>query len=289
VSFSSDGQQTAAFSAVLLDNLLLNYNSVAPVLSVALSVASPPTNRLVAPATITLSANVTDQVSSSYNVSFFAGAALLGTASGNPAQLTLNNVLSGNYSLQARVVDASGLTALSTVVPITVQLEPDSTLVDFDTLNTSQAPVETTAVEKYLAAFGVTVTNLSPGTELTVDRQQHIAGGMAVLAASPPNLLTQTGSNGPVRFTLRFAPLLSQFGFTRPELLANRQPSGLAGHRLRWFGRGRGSGGRGADWQLHERGSAGIFPGPDRRAGHRGRGICLGRIGADDLQRDAGG
>jgi len=223
VRFDSDSQQTAAFSAVLLDNLLLNYNSVAPVLSVALSVISPRTNDIVAPATITLGANVTDQVSPSYEVSFFAGATFLGTVSTSPYQLTLNNVLYGNYPLQARVVDVTGLSALSTIVPITVQLEPDSTLVNFDTntLNASRGPVAGALVNNYLAGFGVSVASLSPGTELAVESQQNIAGGAAVLAASPPNLLTQTGSNGPVQFTLHFATLLSQFGFTRPELLAN--------------------------------------------------------------------
>jgi hypothetical protein len=221
VRFDSDSQQTAAFSAVLLDNLVLDYNSVTPALSVNLSVASPPTNDIVAPATITLNANVSDLLGPSYYVSFFAGATLLGTVSNSPYQLTLNNVLPGNYSLQARAVDSSGVTAISSVVLITVQIEPNSTAIDFDTLITKTAPVETAAVEKYLAGFGVTVASLSPGTELTVESQQQIAGGNAVSAASPPNLLTQTGSNGPVQFTLRFATLLSQFGFTRPELLAN--------------------------------------------------------------------
>ena len=222
VRFDSDNQQTAAFSAVLLDNLLLDYNSVTPALSVALSVTSPATNDIVAPAAITLSANVNDKLGSSYTVSFFAGASLLGTVSSSPYQLTENNVLPGNYALQARVLDLStGISALSPVVPITVQLEANSTLVNFDSLNTAKAPVSTAPVEKYLAGFGITVASLSPGTTLTVDLQQHIAEGGFVLAPSQPNILTQTGSNGPVQFTLRFSPLLSQFGFTRPELLAN--------------------------------------------------------------------
>ncbi len=221
VRFDSDNEQIAAFSAVLLDNLLLNYNAVTPALSVALSVASPATNDIVAPATITLDANVTDQISGSYTVSFFAGPSLLGTGSGTPSQLTLNNVLPGNYSLQALVTDSTGVSALSAIVPITVQIEGNSTAVNFDSLNAVKAPVQTAAVEKYLAGYGITVASLSPGTTLTVDNQKQIAGGNSVLAASPFNILTQTGSNGPVQFTLRFAPLLSQFGFTRPELLAN--------------------------------------------------------------------
>jgi len=227
VRFDSDSQGTAAFSAVLLDDLLLDYNAVTPAVSVALSVTVPATNDLVAPATITLSANVVDQLSSTFTVFFYAGPTLLGTVSssplsGGPYQVTVNNVLPGNYALQARVVDlSSGISALSPILPITVQLGPNSTLIDFDALNTTRAPQVTAAVETYLSHYGVTVASLSPGTALTVDSQQHIAGGSAVLAPSPPNVLTQTGSNGPVQFTLRFAPVLTQFGFTRPELLAN--------------------------------------------------------------------
>src|SRR5205814_1572135 len=40
-----------------------------------------------------------------------------------------------------------------------------------------------------------------------------------------PNLLTQTGSNDPVSFTLNFATPLNSFGFTRPQLIAG--PSGI--------------------------------------------------------------
>jgi hypothetical protein len=45
-----------------------------------------------------------------------------------------------------------------------------------------------------------------------------------VIPSSLPNLLTQTNppaSNGPVSFTVVFSNLLTQFSFTRPELLAN--------------------------------------------------------------------
>jgi hypothetical protein len=222
VRFDSDSQQTAAFSAVLLDDLVLNYNPAAPMLSVELFVINPPTNDIVAPAAITLRANVTDLLPNpSYSVSFFAGPSLLGTAGAAPYRLVLTGVLPGHYDLQARAVDASGLAAQSQVVPITVQTGPDSTVVNFDALNASRGPVEGTTLEDYLAGFGISVASLSQGTELAVESQQNVAGGAAALASSPPNLLTQTGSNGPVEFTLRFAPLLSQFGFTRPELLAN--------------------------------------------------------------------
>ncbi len=222
VRFDSDSQQTAAFSGVLLDDLVLNYGAVAPMLSVALSVASPATNDIVAPATLTLEAAVTDLLSSSYSVSFYAGASLLGTVTNSPYELTVPGVLPGTYLLQASVVDASGLAVQSPVVPITVQLGSGSRVVNFDApLNASRGPVEGALLKSYLASNGVTIVSVSAGTQLAVESQQNIGGGSAVRAASAPDILTQIGSNGPVEFTLGFAPLLSQFGFTRPELLAN--------------------------------------------------------------------
>lgn len=221
VRFDSDSQQSAAFSGVLLDDLLLNQNAVAPALSVSLLVVSPPTNDIVAPANLTLHATVNDQVSSSFYVQFFAGAQLLGVSGAAPYKIIVNGVLPGQYDLQARVVDSTGLTAQSQVMPITVQAGADSTLMNFDTLLATRGPVEGQSLNQYLATYGVSVANVSGGTQLAVESQQIIAGGQAVLASSAPNVLTQLGSNGPVQFTLRFSPLLGQFGFTRPELLAN--------------------------------------------------------------------
>ena len=222
VRFDSDSQGIAAFSAVLLDNLVLNYNPAALGLSVALAVVSPPANDIVAPATIVLGANVMDALSSSYSVSFFAGPALLGTASNSPFQITLTNVLPGNYSLQARVTDASGLAVPSKVVSISVQPAPNSTVVNFDSLNAATGAVTDGLLSSYLAGFGITVaTNISAGTTLAVENQAAIHGGGAVAASSPPNILTQIGFSGPVSYTVNFATWLTNFGFTRPELLAN--------------------------------------------------------------------
>ena len=166
---------------------------------------------------------MTDQLSSSFYVSFFAGATFLGTvaSSNRPYQIVFSNVLSGTYQLQARLVDSSGYSVASPVVPITVQLPPSSKVVNFDALNTSQGPVEGAALSEYLAGFGVTVSSLSSGTTLLAANQQSIGGGSSVQASSPPNILTQTGPAGPMQFTLSFTPLLTQLGFTRPELLAN--------------------------------------------------------------------
>ncbi|HEY3857101.1 MAG TPA: FG-GAP-like repeat-containing protein [Verrucomicrobiae bacterium] len=219
VRFDSDSRQTAAFSGVLLDNLVLNQNAVSSELSVALKVT--PNNNLVSPASLTLQGVVNDQISGSYTVSFFAGPQLLGVSSASPYEMTVTGVLPGQYNLQARVTDSTGFTAQSAVMPVTVQPGPNSKLINFDTLNAARGPVEGQTLNAYLAGYGAFITGVSGGTAVAVESQQNIGAGKAVLAASVPNVLTQLGSNGPVQFALRFSPLLSQFGFTRPELLAN--------------------------------------------------------------------
>ena len=187
VRFDSDSQQTADFSGVLLDNLVLSYNPAPPSLSVELSVTTRrPTTSCRRPPSPWRPV-VTDQVSLSYYVSFFSGPTLLGTVSNSPYELTLTGVLPGNYSLQARVVDASGLAAESEVMPVSVQVEPNSTVINFDALNASRGAVEGAGLNGYLAGFGVSVAGLSAGTALAVESQQNIAGGQAVLAASAPN------------------------------------------------------------------------------------------------------
>ena len=67
--------------------------------------ASPPTNEITAPATVTLSANVTDLLSSSYSVSFFAGPALLGTTAKRPFGLYVH----GRYDTAGAVRSVLGI------------------------------------------------------------------------------------------------------------------------------------------------------------------------------------
>jgi len=107
-------------------------------------------------------------------------------------------------------------------VAITAVNTDNSTLINFDSLDTSESLSVTGAIlSNYLANYGVGLTNISAGTSVAVENQASIAGGGFVFASSPPNVLTQIGSNGPASFTVSFANLLSQFSFTRPELLAN--------------------------------------------------------------------
>jgi len=205
VRFDSDSQQTAAFSAVLLDDLVLAASTAGNPLSITLS--SPGGTTFTAPANIVLQAAVNGTVD---HINFYAGPALIGVAGGGATSITWTNVLNGTYAVTAQVIDTGGYARRSAPVQITVNVGVGtSTVVNFDQV--------TGSVASYLAQAGMTVASLSPGTSLAVESQD----GNLFAASSPPNVLTQAGSNGPVSFTLDFAPLLTQFSFTRPELLAS--------------------------------------------------------------------
>ena len=218
VRFDSDSQRVAAFSAVLLDDLILNANAVAaPGLSGGdAESAGGQASGMVALQPITLSAGVTDNLGVNYYVSFYAGPDLVGSVSNAPYNFVWTNVLAGNYALRAEAVDASGVAAYSSPVNITVGAGANQTVVNFDALNAAAGPVTGAALATYLQGFGMSVTGLSAGTELAVENQGLLAGGLLVAASSPPNALTQIGAAGPVSYTvIDFTRRLlsSSFGF----------------------------------------------------------------------------
>jgi hypothetical protein len=221
VRFESDSQGTASFSAVLLDDLVLDTNAVANALSVTLNVTRGP---FTAGVPIALTANVTDNLGGVPMVAFYDGGNLIGAAQGNSDSMIWSNVLAGVHSLTAQLSDSTGYALISATVRVTVNPATSGftpVLVDFDSLNAATAPVTGTTLTAYLAAAGMTVTNISAGTKLAVENQSLLNGGGFVIASSPSNILTQIGSNKTVSFTLSFLPLLTQFAFTRPELEAN--------------------------------------------------------------------
>ena len=114
VRFDSDSRQTAAFSAVLLDDWILHANAVTPPLSVVMS-SPAPGSTFVASQTITLGAEVTD-LGVVDHVSFYAGPNLVGSVSASPYNYDWSNVLAGTYVLRAQVADSSGVSAYSSPV-----------------------------------------------------------------------------------------------------------------------------------------------------------------------------
>jgi choice-of-anchor C domain-containing protein len=219
VRFDSDSEQIAAFSAVLLDDLVLDTNATASAFSVTLN---QPSGSLTSPANLQLSATVIDDLGTDSSISFFSGPNLIGTVPGSSPNITWSNVLAGTYVLTAQAFDSSGYARISSPLTVTVNPGPgNSTLINFDSLNASTGPVTGAALSNYLSGLGVTLGGVTPGTQVAVENQAVLAGGGLVAASSPPNLLTQIGGNGPANFTVQFSNGLTSFIFTRPELLAN--------------------------------------------------------------------
>ncbi len=106
---------------------------------------------------------------------------------------------------------ASVLLFLVLFVPCTAQADPF--VVNFDALNTSGGAVTGSALNAYLAGFGIAITSqvANPGVEITNTVNQ---GGF-VFPASPPNFLWSPGTNSPFAYQLGFSTPLESFAFTR--------------------------------------------------------------------------
>jgi hypothetical protein len=215
VRFDSDSQQSAAFAAVLLDDLVLDANESVNPLSISLN---PPEGPFTAPASIPLSPHVVDGFGTNYYVAFYSGPTLIGTNSGGQSTFQWTNVLNGTYQLTAQVIDTSSGYALfsAPAVTVTVAVGGNSLVVNFDD------PNAVANLTNYLATNGMmSLAGNSPGTAVVAENQTNATLDGSVIPSSLPNLLTQIGSNGPVSFTVDFSNLLGQFSFTRPELVAN--------------------------------------------------------------------
>lgn len=109
--------------------------------------------------------------------------------------------------------DGATLTALSGS-----SLRNCEIVLNFDSINTS--PSGTANAVPYLASYGISVVGATSGTSIIALNSEIAYGGLGFVAASLPNVLTQTGSNAPVVFTLSFATPVSQVSFVRPFLIA---------------------------------------------------------------------
>lgn len=77
----------------------------------------------------------------------------------------------------------------------------------------------------YLAAFDITLSDVTPGTQVVVHDLRNFYGGQAIKAVSGNNGLAQIGSNDAVSFTMNFKTPLQSVKFMRPSLLAG--PTGI--------------------------------------------------------------
>jgi GH18 family chitinase len=84
------------------------------------SITSPANGAtFTAPASITISANASDDVSVS-KVEFYNGSTLLGTDTSSPYSFSWTNVAAGTYSLTTKATDGQGLVGTSAAISITV-------------------------------------------------------------------------------------------------------------------------------------------------------------------------
>ena len=116
--------------------------------------------------------------------------------------------------------------ALFRMIVILVAISPlhSQTIVDFQSVNASASPGFVDATQ-YLSNFAITLSGVTPGTQVVIQNNNFLYGGVAVSPTHPPNLMTQNGAASSVSFTLNFSAQAS-VGFTRPELIA-ATPSGV--------------------------------------------------------------
>ena len=104
-----------------------------------------------------------------------------------------------------------------------------SFVIDFDnTADRKALDVSLTGrlvANSYLAAFDITLSNVTPGTQVAILDLRKQYEGQAIKASSGNNALGQIGSNDPVSFTINFKSPVEAVGFTRPALIAG--PTGI--------------------------------------------------------------
>ena len=99
-----------------------NYLNVIVATPPYVSLSSPLSNTsVVAPGSLTLTAQAWGMSSGLSSVSFYNGSVLLGTSTSAPYSYTWSNIAAGNYSLTAVATDANNLSSTSSVVNVAVQ------------------------------------------------------------------------------------------------------------------------------------------------------------------------
>lgn len=98
--------------------------------------------------------------------------------------------------------------------------------VNFDAVNTGGGPVAGSVRDNYLAGYGITLSDMTPGRDVYICDQDYFGGPGYIKASSPPNTLQQWAPashdqehppfvSNPSSFRMNFASPLEQLGFTR--------------------------------------------------------------------------
>ena len=110
---------------------------------------------------------------------------------------------------------------VSMIVTASSRVAHGAIIIDFDLINAVGVAngVGGAPLNNYLSSFGLTLTNVTAGTQVVVFDQRMIYPGLEpVIAPSPFNVLSQTGSNSAVSFTFQSNQLLTSIGITRPAI-----------------------------------------------------------------------
>jgi hypothetical protein len=107
----------------------------------------------------------------------------------------------------------AGLALLCLVAPGPVRADH---VINFDSLPAKGNPVTGPELASYLAPFGVTISDVTPGTAVTVyDARDIYSSIQPVVPPSPFNVIAQAGSDDPVSYRLNFALPQDHFSVTR--------------------------------------------------------------------------
>ena len=153
--------------------------------SPTVSLTSPTSGQtFTAPATIALAASASETGGSIASVAFLNGSTVIGTDTTSPYTFSWTGVAAGTYSLSARATDASGNTATSSAVSVTVIAMTNPSVV--------ASPTSLSVTQGQTGSFGVTL-NQAPTSNVTVTVSR--TSGNTGLSVSAGGTLTFTPSN----------------------------------------------------------------------------------------------
>ena len=115
--------------------------------------------------------------------------------------------------------------AVWTMVVSSFNIAQAAVTINFDAINAHgvSGGVGGVTLSNYLAGFGLSITGVTPGTQVVVLDERDIYPGLEpVVAPSPFNVLAQSGSNSAVSYKLTSSSLLDSISFTRPGILAGQ-------------------------------------------------------------------
>ena len=218
IRVEADNHNLTKFSSLVLDDLMLStlLGNTPPSVSI---ITPREGTRFTAPADVTVEASASDSDGSISQIRFYLGSTLVGSAIGDTsATTTLSRLAPGNYTIRAVAEDNGGAVRSSLPVTFTVDPAPGITVINFDALDASSKNVGGTTLSNYLSEYGVRISASTVGGRVEAADTKNLAGGNAVVPASPNNVLTEVGQSGPIFFTLRFTSTQQSVQFTRAAL-----------------------------------------------------------------------